>query len=114
MDSEMKYLTIESSVTLSWYSKEWILRSIDLIDFEGPYGIRKWIECEIVKSFDITDKEAREKVKSLIRTYEFEVEIEHNGERAVSAICHTECPNFVKGWIEQEAMKKFKLEEVKS
>lgn len=118
MDSEMSYVTIECHLWLSWYGKEWTIRSMDLIDFEGPYGIRKWIECEIVKSFDLTEREAREKVKSLTRTYEFEVEVEHDGEKALSATCHTQCPNFVKGWIEQEAMKKFTplypVEEVKS
>lgn len=110
MDTEMMYMPIEADLRISWYGKEWTIPSVDLVDFEGPYGIRKWIEMEIIRFFDLTDKEAEHKVKNLTRTYEFEVEIEHNGTRAVSATCQTECPNFVKAWIEKEAMKKFDLE----
>ena len=46
-----------------------------------------------------------------IRTFEFEVEVFYKetaeGLKASRAVCHTVAPEYVKGWVEVEAMKQF-------
>lgn len=75
-------------------------------------AVWQWLRSDLMNHMELTEEEERDMGHSqyVERTMTFEVEVEHNGSKALGATCHTVCPNFVKGWIEKEAMKQYEKE----
>ena len=68
-----------------------------------------WVRNDLKNHIDLTEEEESSMAISqyVERTVAFEVEVEYSGSKATNATCQTECPNFVKAWVEKEAMRKF-------
>jgi hypothetical protein len=69
----------------------------------------EWIRDDLRNHMDLTEEEERHMGldQYVDRIVSFEVEVEYYGSKATGATCQTECPNFVKAWVEKEAMRKF-------
>jgi hypothetical protein len=76
---------------------------IECVDARIPSAIQAYLEYHAMQEVGMQE--------STIKKIEFEVEVEyrtHGGKRIpVTATCHTVCPNFVKAWVEKEAMREF-------
>lgn len=80
-----------------------------IFNFPLPFGIWAWMQADLCNRMELTEEEERDMALSqyVDRVVSFEVEVEYHGSKATGATCQTECPNFVKAWVEQEAMRKF-------
>lgn len=112
MNSLMVYVPAEVEVTV-------INTMLDGLDFyistrgcQAPKDVRKWIEGEVWRTFELSWEEEQEMENLVMRKLEFEVELWYKEDtmKAKTATCQTECPNFVKAWVEQEAMNQFNKE----
>jgi hypothetical protein len=115
MDSQMTYVPVTVHVTVTKTMRHGLDFYASTVGCHAPKDIRKWIESEVERSFELSMEEEHDMENLCERTLEFEVEVvyresEGEGQKAVSATCQTVCPNFVKAWVETEAMKQFNKE----
>lgn len=115
MKSHMMEVIIDVEIMVEYdvyHNKEFVPI---IYNMELPYEVNKWIKQDVLRGFNTTDEEENMHYNRVERSVGFEVEVEYkemaDGSReATDAICHTICPNFVKAWIENEAMKQFNKE----
>lgn len=71
--------------------------------------VHEWIVVDLICNTVLTTEEEASMAHSqyIDRTVTFEVEVRYVDDKAVDAECQTICPNFVKAWVEQEAIKQF-------
>lgn len=71
-----------------------------------------WLKTYLSHNVDLTEEEERDMKHSqyIDRTLSFEVKVEHRDGMATGATCQTvlpKMPEFVKAWLELEAMRQF-------
>lgn len=114
----MDSLVLEVTIPVEVHKKQTMRYGLEFaaqVSHKIPMWIRQWIEQHIEKHFEMTHEEEKHMEYTCERKMVFEVEVWYTDRQgkdvAVSASCHTECPGFVKGWVEQEAMKQFNQKE---
>ena len=111
MDSMMVYVPVEVTMYVLHFS-----HGIELtgayFDTKRPKEITEWLYEDTARHFELTDEEERDMENLVTRKLEFEVEVWYKEETMIAktATCQTECPNFVKAWVEQEAIRQFNKE----
>ena len=113
MNSNIHEITIPVMVHKQQTMRYGLDFDAQVIDHLIPINVRQWIESGIMKEFQTTHEEDKYMEYLCERKMVFEVEVEYTpAGQAKGATCHTVCPNFVKAWVEKEAMKQFNLKEV--
>lgn len=119
-NSRMIYVPVEADVDVQW-SRDfgWSCAHVSLRNRRIPNDVLSWIEHDIASSFEPTQQEWKDMINYTTRKIEFEVEVEYTEQadgfvKPTNATLQTQgCPNYVKAWLECEAMHQFTKEQEK-
>lgn len=100
-------VNVEVSVS---YSPQYGEEGLAIVLGPVPPKVAQWIEWSVVKSFTRTQEEVDMGWLTCPRKVVFEVDVVMVDGKIKDATCQTVCPNFVKAWVEQEAMKQVTVE----
>lgn len=112
MDSCTVEVIIMFGFSVRWASPyDYVISCVDVWN-DMPSLTRSMLEAHLLNDIQLTDKEHWNMYESCVRSIGFEVEVDYvvqadGSIKAKNATLQTvfDGPNYVKGWLEQEAMK---------
>ena len=112
MDSRTVEVIIMFGFSVRWASPyDYAISCVDVWN-DMPSLTRGMLEAHLLNDIQLTDKEHWNMYESCVRSIGFEVEVDYvvqadGSIKAKNATLQTvfDGPNYVKGWLEQEAMK---------